>query len=391
MRVLHLSPHPDALSGIAAYGERYRAALNRAGSPTDALLSPPVADPSRSAVAEHAGRAAQLATDYDLVHAELGGRLVFEFWSARRTAALGVPLALTLHDPPGLTWGPYAFGAASSRRALRMLTRVATIGVAARVEAALVRDAACVFTLSELGAQRVVERFGVQRGKVAVLPFPARGGRAGTAPPREEFVAGFFGHWYGGKGMDLLIDAIESTAHDPVPVRARIWGSDWPYGGAAAARYRRRILARVAASRARDLIELAGHLPEHLVPTALGGCDVLVFPYESTRASSSLASTSGALHDALAAGTPVVVSDARALSEAVRIGETGLVVPRGDRRALTAALRRLRDDDGVRRHLRRGAARAGQARPPSLTAARALASYAQAIVPALPRQESGAA
>jgi glycosyltransferase involved in cell wall biosynthesis len=60
------------------------------------------------------------------------------------------------------------------------------------------------------------------------------------------------------------------------------------------------------------------------------------------------------LAEAMASGTPVVSSDVGSLPEVVRDGETGLVVPAGDRTALTAALETYfvdaarADEDGAR-------------------------------------------
>lgn len=52
--------------------------------------------------------------------------------------------------------------------------------------------------------------------------------------------------------------------------------------------------------------------------------------------------------EAMAAGLPVVASDTGGLSDIVRPGETGLLVPPGDAEALAAALETLLDDAGLR-------------------------------------------
>jgi glycosyltransferase involved in cell wall biosynthesis len=57
------------------------------------------------------------------------------------------------------------------------------------------------------------------------------------------------------------------------------------------------------------------------------------------------------LSEAGAAGLPAVTTDVAAIPELVRDGETGLVVPPGDRDALTAALRRLFCDEDLRLRL----------------------------------------
>lgn len=69
--------------------------------------------------------------------------------------------------------------------------------------------------------------------------------------------------------------------------------------------------------------------------------------------------------EAAARGVPAIVSDGCAAAESVRDGMTGLLFKNGDAASLAAALRRLSDDDLVRR-LGRGAYETYWADPPSL-------------------------
>jgi glycosyltransferase involved in cell wall biosynthesis len=59
------------------------------------------------------------------------------------------------------------------------------------------------------------------------------------------------------------------------------------------------------------------------------------------------------LMEATAAGLPVITTDTGALSEAVRPGESGLVVPAGDAGRLASALERLVSDAALRRRMGR--------------------------------------
>lgn len=61
--------------------------------------------------------------------------------------------------------------------------------------------------------------------------------------------------------------------------------------------------------------------------------------------------------EAAACGTPVIASDSPGLREAVRHGESGLLVPHGDREALIAAMDRILADGELRGELRKGALR----------------------------------
>jgi glycosyltransferase involved in cell wall biosynthesis len=59
--------------------------------------------------------------------------------------------------------------------------------------------------------------------------------------------------------------------------------------------------------------------------------------------------------ESLACGTPVIASDQGGLAEVVRHGVDGMLVPAGDPRALSAALRLLADDGALRQRLIQGA------------------------------------
>lgn len=67
------------------------------------------------------------------------------------------------------------------------------------------------------------------------------------------------------------------------------------------------------------------------------------------------------LSEAAAAGLPMVSTDVGGIREVVRDDETGMLVPVGDPRALHAALERLVDDASLRRHLGERAAALAQA------------------------------
>ena len=62
------------------------------------------------------------------------------------------------------------------------------------------------------------------------------------------------------------------------------------------------------------------------------------------------------LMEATAAGLPVITTDIAALGEAVRPGETGLLIPPADGRRLGDALAALADDPVLRRQMGRGGA-----------------------------------
>jgi len=99
-----------------------------------------------------------------------------------------------------------------------------------------------------------------------------------------------------------------------------------------------------------ESVELSGERDD--VPKLLAGSDVFVLSSRSEGLPVSVL-------EAMAAELPVVASAVGGLAELVEDGATGLLVPAGDERALTEALRRLIDDADLRRSM--GAAGRGRA------------------------------
>lgn len=96
---------------------------------------------------------------------------------------------------------------------------------------------------------------------------------------------------------------------------------------------------------------LHGYLPNDRLRQALGADDVLLFP-----SLYPFEGHPGAIMEAFMAGVPVVATDWPGPLEIVEDGVNGLIVPRGDARALAAAMRRLVLDRSLRERLAAGAA-----------------------------------
>jgi glycosyltransferase involved in cell wall biosynthesis len=94
---------------------------------------------------------------------------------------------------------------------------------------------------------------------------------------------------------------------------------------------------------------LERYLGDPEVEAAFKAADVVVLPYRS-------ATQSGVTHVAYAMGVPVIITDVGGLSETVRDGETGLVVPPEDPVALAAAMVRF-FEQGLSPALRSGVER----------------------------------
>jgi glycosyltransferase involved in cell wall biosynthesis len=184
-------------------------------------------------------------------------------------------------------------------------------------------------------------------------------------------LVGFVGRLAPQKGLDVLIEALRLLVEAGVEASCVLVGE----GEARAA-----LAARVARYGLDGYVRFAGYRDD--VPQVLAGLDVFVLPsrYEALPYS---------LMEAMAAGRAVVASDAGGNRDLVVDGETGLLVPAGDPRALADALRGLLAAPGGeagRARLGRAAQAAALARPAAAGMARRTLALYRAVL-----AESGAA
>jgi len=112
---------------------------------------------------------------------------------------------------------------------------------------------------------------------------------------------------------------------------------------------------QIDASGLRDRILLAGEVSDTALSTFYEEADVFVL-------ASQYEGYGMVLSEALARGLPIVATRAGAIPETVP-ADAGLLVPAGDRGALTAALGRIMDDHRLRARLAQGARRARRRLP----------------------------
>lgn len=144
-------------------------------------------------------------------------------------------------------------------------------------------------------------------------------------------VALFFGLVRAYKGLDVLLQAL-AVARRTLPVQLVVAGEFY--------QDRRPYEEQVAALGIGDAVRLIDrYIPNEEVERYFLAADVVVLPYTS-------ATQSGIAQIALSFERPVIVTRVGGLPEAVRDGETGLVVPPGDPQALAEALLGICTEDG---------------------------------------------
>ena len=206
-------------------------------------------------------------------------------------------------------------------------------GLLRRLRDLTVRRAAFVFCPSAYLCELAVS-WGADGTRVEILPNPTP--VAVELQPRDElrrrfgldgFALAFAGRLTAQKALEVAVAAVELCE-----------GVTFLVAGDGPERER---LERVAGPRVRFL----GAVSRHEVLELFAASDAALL-------SSSWENFPHAVVEALAVGTPVIATDVGGVSEVVRDGENGLLVPPGDPEALAGAVRRLVGDRALAARLR---------------------------------------
>ena len=161
----------------------------------------------------------------------------------------------------------------------------------------------------------------------ALGPESCREVRVELGIPPDAFVVGCFSRLHPWKGQTVLLDAVARMPG----VHALIVGGALFSGEAP---YEAELLGMTELPSFAGRVHMLGARDD--VPRLIAACDVVAHP-------SVLAEPFGrVLVEAMLAGRPVVATDAGGVPEVVTDGETGVLVPPGDARALSEAIDALR-------------------------------------------------
>ena len=182
---------------------------------------------------------------------------------------------------------------------------------------------------SNAGLPSRIVRSGLDLSQFSHVPkAAARGARSFTV-----FTLGiFFPH----RRFEDVVLAVAAMAKEGRDVRLRIAGHE-----GRDPRYSGHIRQLVAGSGAADRIELLGAISEESLVAEYVSADAFAFPHAPQTWGLSV-------FEAMACGTPAVVSDGCGASEILTDCVDALIVPAYDPRALAAALSRLMDDEALR-------------------------------------------
>ena len=174
------------------------------------------------------------------------------------------------------------------------------------------------------------------RGKVALvynsLTFTERTECAlPMRPPYRLLAVGRFART---KGFPELLTAMARLRREQVPVRLTLVGD----GG-----WRRKLTALRRRLRLTGCVDMPGFLPHDRLREFMQNHDMLVVP-SVVHSNGDRDGIPNVIMEALSHRMPVVATDVCGISEVIRDGETGLLVPQRDPRALAQAVRRMLED-----------------------------------------------
>jgi glycosyltransferase involved in cell wall biosynthesis len=176
------------------------------------------------------------------------------------------------------------------------------------------------------------------RQPVASLQLPVSGSnprsRSGSVSDSDsEFTIGYAGHLYPWKGVDLIVEAVTALQD----TRGLIVGGHEQEPDLA------RVKALAVQLDCASRIAFTGLLPPADVAARLREADVLVLPNPASAVSNRFTSPLK-LFEYMAARRPIVASDLPAIREVLTNERNALLVPPGNPPALTAAIKRLKED-----------------------------------------------
>ncbi len=239
-----------------------------------------------------------------------------------------LPVVLELHDRVTGRMGPWLFKRFwASKVTKRVLTNTS----------ALRQIIISEFDLQDFLGQITVAPNGVDLERYQDLPSPSEARKALGLP--EGFTAGYTGHFYAGRGMDLMFKLAQG-----LPEVQFLWVGGDPQDVS--------LWKNRAETKGVNNLTLTGFVDNARLPLFQAAADVLLMPYETQIAgsgggdSAEIASPMK-MFEYLAAGRPIVSSDLRVIYE-VLDESTTLFCPPGDFAAWKSVLQMLQGDPSRR-------------------------------------------
>lgn len=141
------------------------------------------------------------------------------------------------------------------------------------------------------------------------------------------------------KGLDTLVDACAILRNQSVAFQLQIYG-EGPL--------RESLARQIARLNLKQYVQLGQSISQEVVAKELAACHMFVMPCRRDPETGDIDGIPTVFMEAMATGRPVISCPVAGVSELVRDGETGLLVPSDNPDALAEAIIRLEGDDSLR-------------------------------------------
>jgi glycosyltransferase involved in cell wall biosynthesis len=256
--------------------------------------------------------------------------------AAALSSWLGQATILEIHEPPHSAMSRWLLRRYVRGRGARRLV-VITDHLLAQLKSGFSSIARPIYGWT---AFTLVAPDGVDLDRYAGLPAPAAArrwlaeqtGEAGVHLTEAEFVAGYSGHFYPGRGTQMLLNLAQRLP----AVRFLLVGGEPPD----VARLREETRARQLKN-----VSITGFVANADLPHYQAACDLLLMPYQKQVAGSSGGDIAGVfsplkLFEYMACGRPILSSDLPALREVLN-QENAVLLPGDDLQAWAQAIQQL--------------------------------------------------
>lgn len=281
--------------------------------------------------------AQKIVADADLIeaHAVSG----YGFPKTLKKLSAKTPFIHTVH---GVLADEYEQGKVNGDKSLRGRLANYFMGRLGSLEKETVQNANLIVTISQYSLQKIQNYYGDVAGKVRIVPNGVDTQKYQPRPPNEALrrkfglstdpCVLFVGSLIPRKGLPYLVEAAKTVVKAQPNVKFVMVG-DGPQ--------KPQLTAAIQTAGLQGNFMFLGNLTEADLVGIYSCADVFVLP--SVQEGQGIV-----LLEAQASGVPVVAFGVGGVNEAVRDGETGLLIERGDTEALADALLKLLSDKALR-------------------------------------------
>lgn len=160
----------------------------------------------------------------------------------------------------------------------------------------------------------------------------------------NELIIGFVGRLRPWHGIDILIDSFAELTKDNGDIKLVIIGDEGTL--------KEELKRKCDKLNLNGLVRFTGSVPHAVIPSLLRKIDILVAPYPKL---DEFYFSALKIFEYMAAGKPIVASQIGQINDILAHEKTAILVPPGNREALTGALQRLKNDKELRIRLGKNA------------------------------------